>query len=67
MNDPIGDGREGAVMGDHHDGAARRAAGVLQKPQNGLAGLKVQGTRGLVAQQQLGVLRQGAGDGHTLL
>ncbi len=67
MDDPVGHGGEGGVVGDDHHGHALLAAGVLQQLEDGLAGDVVQRAGGLVAQQQLGVLGQGPGDGHPLL
>lgn len=67
LNDTVGHGGQGRVMGDHDDGASGLAAGLLQKPQHLFAGLVVQGTGGLVAQQELGVFGQGPGNGHPLL
>ena len=54
-------------MRDDDDRDALAATGVLQQLQNLLAGLIVEGTRGLVAQQELGVLGEGARDGYALL
>ena len=54
-------------MGDDDDGDALLAAGILQKLQDRPAGLVVQGAGGLVAEQELGVLREGSRDGDPLL
>ena len=54
-------------MGHNCHGAAALAAGALEKPQNLLARHVVQGTRGLVAEQKLGVLGKRAGNGNALL
>ena len=54
-------------MGDDHNGHAVLAALLLQKRQDLLAGVIVQRTGGLIAQQQLGPLGQGPGDGNALL
>ena len=67
MDDAVGDGREGGVVGDDDHGAARGSAGVLQKLQDGAPRFEVEGAGGLIAEQELGVFRQGAGDGHALL
>ncbi len=54
-------------MGDHHHGLTRGSASVLQELQDGLARGVIQSSRRLIAEEQLGVLRQGPGDGHPLL
>ena len=54
-------------MGDDDDRNALLAASVLQQLQDLLAGFIVKCARGLVAQKQLGVLCQCAGNGHALL
>ena len=54
-------------MGDDDDRNALLAAGILQQLQDLLAGFVVKRARGLVAQKQLGILGQCAGDGHALL
>ena len=40
---------------------------LFQKLQDGLCRLRIQGTGGLIAQQDLGIGRQRSGDRHTLL
>ena len=67
VNDPVGHGGEGGVVGDDHHGHALLPAGVLKELQNLLARHIVQGARGLVAEEELGVLGQGPGNGHPLL
>ena len=62
MDDAVGDVGERRVVSDEHDRLARGMTRVLQKLQDGLAGLVVQGPRGLVGEQQLGVLRERAGE-----
>ena len=54
-------------MGDDDDRGPLLAGHVLKNLQNLLAGLVVQGPGRLVAEQELGLLGQGAGDGDTLL
>ena len=54
-------------MRDDDDRNALLAAGILQQLQDLLAGFVVKRARGLVAQKQLGVLGQCAGNGHALL
>ena len=54
-------------MGNNDHRAAGAAAGILQKGQHLLTGLVIQCTGGLVAEQQLGVFGQCAGNGHPLL
>ena len=54
-------------MGDDDDRHAGFAARILQQLQNCLTGLVVQCAGGFIAQQQLRILRQRAGNGHTLL
>ena len=66
-NQAIGHGRERGVVRDDDDRNALLAAGILQQLQDLLAGFIVERARGLVAQKQLGVLCQCAGDGHALL
>ena len=56
-----------AVVGDDDNSDFLAAAGILQQFQNLYAGLIVQSTGGLITEQQLGVFRQRAGNGHTLL
>ena len=63
----VGDGRDGGVVGDDDHRRAALAAHVLEDAEDLLAGAVVEGSRGLVAQQDLRVLRDGAGDGHALL
>lgn len=61
--------REGGyrgVVGDDQDRAAPPVE-VLQDAQDAASGLQVQRAGGLVAQQQRGVLGDGAGDGDALL
>ena len=66
-DDPVGHGGQGGVVGDDDDGHAGFSSGVLQKTEDGLAGLVVQSAGGLIAEQELGVLCQGSGDGDALL
>ena len=54
-------------MGDDDHRHARLPAGILQQLQNLLARHVVQCARRLVTQEQLGILCQGAGNGHPLL
>ena len=54
-------------MGNNDHRAAGAAAGILQKGQHLLAGLVIQCTGGLVAEQKLGIFGQCAGNGHPLL
>ena len=65
--DPVRHGGQGAVVGDDDDGAALFAAGGLQQRQHLLAGFVVQRTGGFIAQQDLRVFGQCAGDGNALL
>ena len=66
-DEAIGHGRERGVVRDDEHRDAVAATRVLQQLQYLLAGLVVERAGGLVAQQQLGVLGDGAGDGHALL
>ena len=54
-------------MGNDDDGAPCFAAGALEQGQHLLAGLVVQRTGGLIAEQELGVLGQRPGNGDALL
>ena len=63
----IGHGRQRGVVGDDDDRNALLAAGILQQLQDLLTGFIVERARGLVAQEQLGVLCQCTGNGHALL
>ena len=54
-------------MGNDNDRGPLLAGHVLKNLQNLLAGLVVQGSGRLVAEQELGLLGQGAGDGDSLL
>ena len=54
-------------MGDDDDGAARLAAGALQQGQHLLAGLVVQRTGRLIAEQELRIFGEGARNGDALL
>ena len=53
LNDAVCHRRQGGVVGNNDHRAAGAAAGILQKGQHLLAGLVVQGTGGLVAQQHV--------------
>ena len=63
----VGHSGERAVVRDDNDGFAGLAAGFLQQSKHLLAGSVIQRAGGLVAQQQLGVFGQCAGDGYALL
>ena len=63
----VGDGRDSGVVRDDDDGGAAFAAHILQDLQDLFAGVVVERARGLVAEQDFGVFRNGAGDGHALL
>ena len=67
LNDPVGHGGQGRVVGDDDDGAARLAAGALEQGQHLLAGLIVQRAGGLVAEQKLRIFCEGACNGDALL
>ena len=54
-------------MGDDQCGNARRTASVLQQLKNLFAGAVIEGSCGLVAQEELGVFRECSGDGNALL
>lgn len=54
-------------MGNDDDGAPCFAAGALEQGQHLLAGLVVQRTGGLIAEQELWVLGQRPGNGNALL
>ncbi|MNF87767.1 hypothetical protein D3C84_702430 [compost metagenome] len=54
-------------MGDQHDGQLQLAVDLRQQLQHRGGGLWVEGAGGLVAQQNLGFGRQGAGDADALL
>ena len=55
------------LVGDDHHGDAQLLVDVLDQGQDGMSGVGVQRTGGLVAQQHLGVGGQGAGNGNALL
>ena len=67
MDDAIRYLGEGQVVRHDRNGAAALSAAVLQEAQYLLARPVVESPRGLVAEQELGVLRQGARDGDALL
>ena len=67
VNDPVGHGGKSGVVGDDHHRHPLLPAGVLQKLQNLLTGDLVQRPRGLVTEEQLGVLSQSPGDRYPLL
>ena len=67
LNDAVSHTGQCRVVGNNNDGASGLAAGILQKAQHLFAGAVVQRTGGLVAEQQLGVFGQCAGNGHPLL
>ncbi|MNZ44195.1 hypothetical protein D3C78_618230 [compost metagenome] len=54
-------------MGDQHDGQLQLTVDLGQQLQHRCGGLRVQGAGGFVAQQDLRVGRQGAGDADALL
>ena len=54
-------------MGDNHHRHALPAAHDLEELEDSLASAVVQRAGGLVAQEELRILRQGPGDGHPLL
>ena len=54
-------------MGDQHDGQLQLTVDFGEQLQDRSRGLRVEGAGGLVAQQDLGVGRQGAGDTDALL
>ena len=73
-NAPVQNGHPGTdflndahLVGDDHHRNAQLGVQVLQKPQDGGGGGGVQGGGGLVAEEDLGVRGQGAGNGHPLL
>ena len=55
------------IMRDDHHGHALRLANILQQLQHFLAGLVIERTGRLIAQQQLRLFGNRAGDGYTLL
>ena len=55
------------VVGDVDEGDAQRLMHVLQFELHVLAHLQVEGGEGLVEEQHLGLVDDGAGNGHTLL
>ena len=57
----------GHLVGDDDDGDTQALVDVLDEAQDGAGGGGVQGGGSLVAQQDLGVGGQGAGDGDALL
>ena len=67
LNDAVGHGCQGCVVGDDDDGAARLAAGALQQGQHLFAGLVVQRTGRLIAEQELRIFGEGARNGDALL
>ena len=66
-DDPVCHGGQRTVVGDDDDRAALPAAGGLQQRQHLLAGLVVQRAGGFIAEQDLRVFGQRAGNRNTLL
>ena len=58
---------DAAVVRDHDDGPAGLHGHLLQQFHDRLARVGVEGRGRLVADQQLRLVNQGAGDGHALL
>ncbi len=58
---------EGGVVGDHHDEAVLFCGDVVEQFEDLLARGVIEGARGLVAEEELGVFGDGAGDGDALL
>ena len=54
-------------MGDHDDGLAVFLVERLQQAEDFIAGLAVEITRRLIAQEQRGIRHDGAGDARALL
>ena len=59
--------RKRGIMRDDHYGHALCLANILQQLQHFLAGLVIERTGRLIAQQQLRLFGNRAGDGYTLL
>ena len=57
----------GRIVGDDHNRHTLLPAGVLKQSQDRLAGDIIQGTGGLITEQQFGILCQGTGNGDPLL
>jgi hypothetical protein len=62
----IGETRDSRIVGDHHDGAAL-VVEVAQQAKNDLLVVLVEIPRGLVRQDDLGVVDECASDADTLL
>ena len=62
---PLGVGGNFRLVGNHHNGDALLVE-LLENLHNLLAGFCIQGAGGLVGQQHLGVVHNGAGNGHPL-
>ena len=62
----VGHAGDGGVVRDDDDGAAVLVVDILHELQDFLGRLVVERSRGLVAQQELRVFRDGTGNGHTL-
>ena len=58
---------DGLVVGDHEHGGAVLLVDALQQDEDVFGGLGVERAGGFVAQQELGVFDERAGDGHALL
>ena len=67
MDDAVGHVGEDGVVGDEDGERAEFAVHGLDGLEDGDAGLHVERACRLVAEQHLGPLRDGAGDGHALL
>ena len=67
VQDAVGHFGHGGVVGDDDGQGAEFAVDALHGLQNGDAGGDVERAGGLVAEQDLGFFRDGAGDGHALL
>jgi hypothetical protein len=67
VDDAIGHIENAVVVGDHQNGAALFLGQVLHQGDHVPARFFVEGGGGLIRQNQLGLIDQGAGDRHPLL
>src|SRR5688572_10305832 len=63
----VGHGGDRHVVGDHGRGRAQLTVHLVDRLQHQPPGLDVERAGGLVAEEHVGPLRDGAGDGHPLL
>ena len=67
MDNPVCHSGQSRVMRDDDNGHAVFSAGILQEFQDGFSGVVVESACRLIAEEQLWIFREGAGDGNALL